>query len=395
MKELQEIVRAYGEAQKANKQIALATVVQVEGSSYRQPGARMLVTDDGQLTGAISGGCLEGDALRKARLVMTQQKALLITYDTTDDDDAKQGVGLGCNGIIQILIEPIRPEDPNNPIALISRIISRRQNAVLVTVFSLKHRQANQPGTSLLLTPDETTFSQTLSPDFQDQILTQAQRVQEQQTSEIIKNIPLDGLEYTVFVEFVPPAISLVVIGAGNDAGPLVQMAQMLGWQITVIDGRANYATSARFPAANRVLIAKPDQALAQIPVDEQTVFVLLTHNYNYDLAMLRQLKELPLCYIGVLGPKKKLDRMLTELEETGSPVSAEQLARIYGPVGLNIGAETAEEIALATLAEIKAVFSRKEGGFLRDSTQAIHERYAVKTADQVASNTLPDIVQL
>jgi xanthine/CO dehydrogenase XdhC/CoxF family maturation factor len=393
MKELQEIVRAYEEAKKTGKQTALATVVQVEGSSYRQPGARMLVTDDGQLTGAISGGCLEGDALRKARLVMAQQKALLITYDTTDDDDAKLGVGLGCNGVIQILIEPIQAENPNNPVALIKRIVSRRQNAVLVTVFSLQQRQALQPGTTLLLTADENTFCQVLSPDFNTQLQQQARQVWEKQTSEIIENIPLSGIEYTAFVEFVPPAISLVIIGAGNDAGPLVQMAHLLGWQITVVDGRANYATAARFPLANRVLVAKSDQVLNQIPVDEQTVFVLLTHNYNYDLAMLRQLKELPVRYIGVLGPKKKLDRMLTESQETGSPVSAEQLARIYGPIGLNIGAETAEEIALATLAEIKAVFSRKEAGFLRDSTEAIHQRYPIKTAYQVPSNALSDIL--
>lgn len=145
MKEIQEIVRAYDEAQKANKKTALATVVHVEGSSYRRPGARMLVTEDGELTGAISGGCLEGDALRKARLVMVQQKSLLVTYDTTDDDDAKLGVGLGCNGIIHILIEPIHPEQQTNPIQLLKAILTDRQNAVLVTLFSLadRHDPAN------------------------------------------------------------------------------------------------------------------------------------------------------------------------------------------------------------------------------------------------------------
>src|SRR6186713_3688909 len=104
MKEIKDIIAAYRMAQEQGKQAALATVVHVEGSSYRRPGARMLITDDGQLTGAISGGCLEGDALRKALLVMAQQKPMLVTYDTMDDDDAKFGVGLGCNGIIQVLL---------------------------------------------------------------------------------------------------------------------------------------------------------------------------------------------------------------------------------------------------------------------------------------------------
>src|ERR1700712_4135252 len=127
MKEVQDIVKAYNQAQRQGIQSALVTVVLVEGSAYRRAGARMLITEDGQLTGAISGGCLEGDALRKARLVMAQQQPMLVTYDTMDDDDAKLGVGLGCNGIIHILIEPIHPDSKNNPIALLSIALSKRQ----------------------------------------------------------------------------------------------------------------------------------------------------------------------------------------------------------------------------------------------------------------------------
>ena len=117
MKEIKEIIKAFDQAQSQGKQTALATVVQVEGSSYRSPGARMLITEDGALTGAISGGCLEGDALKKAQLAMFQQRAMLVTYDTTDDDDAKFGIGLGCNGIIHILIEPIDNNEENHPLA--------------------------------------------------------------------------------------------------------------------------------------------------------------------------------------------------------------------------------------------------------------------------------------
>src|ERR1700753_4022433 len=130
MKEIRDILRAYDLAQSEGKRSALATVVHVEGSSYRRAGARMLITDDGQLTGAISGGCLEGDALRKARLVMTQAKPMLATYDNTDDDDAKFGVGLGCNGVIHILIEPIFPEKHDNPIVLFKQFLSKRESAV-------------------------------------------------------------------------------------------------------------------------------------------------------------------------------------------------------------------------------------------------------------------------
>src|SRR5688572_12715879 len=155
MKEIKDIIQSFDEAQKQGKQTALATVVHVDGSSYRRPGARMLITEEGQLTGAISGGCLEGDALRKALLVMSQQRSMLVTYDTMDEDDAILGIGLGCNGIIQVLIEPINTADPNNPIRFLKTIAERRQKAVLVTLFSLKDKKDPQPGTCLLLRENE------------------------------------------------------------------------------------------------------------------------------------------------------------------------------------------------------------------------------------------------
>src|ERR1044072_1361572 len=125
MKEIQAIIQAFEEAQQKGKQTALATVVHVQGSSYRRPGARMLITQDGQLTGAISGGCLEGDALRKALLVMERQQPMLVTYDTTDEDDAKLGVGLGCEGIIHILIEPIFADTLHHPINLFKKFLRK------------------------------------------------------------------------------------------------------------------------------------------------------------------------------------------------------------------------------------------------------------------------------
>src|SRR5689334_22948820 len=132
MKELDDIIRSYDKAVAQNKQTALATVVKVDGSSYRRPGARMLVTDDGHLTGAISGGCLEGDALRKAQLAIFQKQNKLVVYDTTDEDDLKFGVQLGCNGIVYILFEPVKPDDANNPINLLRNVTKQRRDAMLL-----------------------------------------------------------------------------------------------------------------------------------------------------------------------------------------------------------------------------------------------------------------------
>ena len=171
------------------------------------------------------------------------------------------------------------------------------------------------------------------------------------------------------------PAVSLVVVGAGNDAIPMMQIADTIGWDVRVVDGRSTHAKPERFVSACQVLVSKPEKVLEQIPIDDQTVFVMMTHNYNYDLAMLKALLLRKVTYIGMLGPKKKLDRMLDELRDDGIELTEEQLNTIYGPVGLEIGAETAEEIALSIIAEIKAVLSGKPGGSLRKKQDVIHSR--------------------
>lgn len=369
MKEIQSIINAFDEAQQQGKQTALATVVHVQGSSYRQPGARMLIADDGQLTGAISGGCLEGDALRKALLVMARQQPMLVTYDTTDEDDAKLGVGLGCEGIIHIVIEPIDAARADHPVQLLKAIASQRQHAVLVILFSLQDRKEVQPGTCLLQLEDGTVMG---SNGLQPALLADVQVAFTNQES----SIRTYADSFTAFIQLIKPVVSLVIVGAGNDAIPLTQMAQIMGWQVTVADGRTRYAVRERFPAANNVVLAKPEHVPDKVAIDEQTVFVLMTHNYNYDLKLLRRLITRGIKYVGMLGPRKKLVRMLEELKEEGIVPTAEQLAAIYGPVGLDIGAESAEEIALAIVAEIKAVFAGRSGQSLRDSGETIHTRF-------------------
>ena len=173
----------------------------------------------------------------------------------------------------------------------------------------------------------------------------------------------------SVLYQFIPPSIQLVIVGAGNDAQPLVEMAFLLGWDIIVVDGRPAYATQQRFPKADKILLTKPSDILSAVNIDEQTAVVLMTHNYNYDLAALEQLINTNCKYIGVLGPKKKLHKMFDDLNEKGIVINDEMMQNIYGPVGLDIGAETSEEIALSILAEIKAVFSQRQGSSLKERT--------------------------
>ncbi|MEO8860510.1 MAG: XdhC family protein [Ginsengibacter sp.] len=372
MKEIREIIKAYDAATFSGKRAALAAVVHLNGSSYRRPGARMLVTDEGELTGAISGGCLEGDALRKAMMVLSQQKSRLVTYDTNDEDDATIGIQLGCAGIIQVLFEPINVNDDNNPIQLLRKAIAIRQQCVLITLFSLDDKKNEHAGTCMLMEKNGNTSGDIPFFDLKKDIMEDAALVMEAQTSSF-KNYKSNNFSVTAFIEFLQPPVSLVVIGAGNDAIPMMQIADILGWDVRIIDGRGTHARLERFASACQVIVSKPEKVLEQIPIDQRTAFVLMTHNYNYDLAMLKALILYDVMYIGLLGPKLKLERMLDEIKAQGTQIDGQHLQKIYGPVGLEIGAETAEEIAVSIIGEIQAVISGTKGGSLRNKRGVIH----------------------
>lgn len=363
MKELRDIVTAYDAAVAAGKQTALATVVKVEGSSYRRPGARMLVTEDGYLMGAISGGCLEGDALRKAQLAMLQRRPLLVTYDSTDEDDLRFGVQLGCNGVVYILFEPLQAGNDNNPIDLLRKAIAQRRDSTLVTVFG-KPTDATHAGTCGFVAADEAAWL------YHDEVLQK-----EAGAARSLETVVKERADRSVLYQAITPATHLLVAGAGNDAQPLVEMASILGWDVTVVDGRPTHATKQRFPKANRLHVCKAIAVLALVATDEKTAAVLMTHNYNYDLALLEALLGTPCRYVGVLGPQRKTQRMLQELEANGVRIGEKETERVFGPVGLDIGAEGGEEIALSILSEIKAVFAARNGTFLKFRNGSIYER--------------------
>lgn len=371
MKELQLIIQAYHHSKSENQNVALATVVKVDGSAYRRPGARMLVTEEGQLTGAISGGCLEGDALRKAQSVIFQQKSLLVTYDTTDEDDQKFGVGLGCNGIIHVLIEPIDFEDAENPIELIIKALSDRELALLLTLFSVKNSKSEQIGTVLLKKGDR--FQGNWKSKIHDKALQELLFKEMERLGVLseIRSYPSHD-ELAVFFEVLRPAPRLLLFGAGNDTQPLAKMAEILGVELVLIDGRKNLATAARFPSAKRIIQGAAEEVMEVIETDPYTVALLMTHNFEYEALVLEKLQSHDLSYIGILGPKRKTEKLIQRLELKGIQVKTDT---IYAPMGVEIGAETSEEIALSALAEIKAVLNRKQPIFLRDKDGPIHEK--------------------
>ncbi|MEQ9405689.1 MAG: XdhC family protein [Cyclobacteriaceae bacterium] len=374
MREIRHIIEAQRQAQDQRKKTVLATVVHVDGSSYRRPSARMLVDETGITTGAISGGCLEGDALRKALYALVQNKNTLITYDTSDEDDAVVGAQLGCNGIIQVLFEPVNPDSPVNPVSMLERAIDNRNPSILVTLFNLKTTSGPQTGTSLLLKNGEKVAGSIEEDHFADQILKDVEQVMKEETSLFREYVHEDVTE-NVFIEYFAPPISLVIVGAGNDTQVMARMAEVPGWSICVVDGRPTHATKDRFTPSCQVIVSKPEAILENITIDDRSAFVLMTHNYNYDLAVLKLLVDQPIPYVGILGPRKKFNRMLDDLKKDGVKLSESQLDKIYAPVGLEIGAETPEEISLSVLSEIQAVMTGMRGGFLREKKEPIHSR--------------------
>ncbi|HET7001658.1 MAG TPA: XdhC family protein [Puia sp.] len=369
MKELNDIVRAYDKAGLKNKHMVLATVVRVDGSSYRRPGARMLVTDDSRITGAISGGCLEGDALEKALFAMATGENKLITYDSSGEDDIQFGLHLGCNGVVHILFEPIKKDDPQNPVELLRMISNAGEEAVLVTLFSLKNIQ---PGTKLLYLNNH--IHSNLPEPVQRLLTAQIKRTIDEKQS-AFTDLKAEQGDCNAFIEYIERPVSVVIAGAGNDIQPLVEIAAMLGWSVTVVDGRFHYALPERFPGAAKVFYSRPADILSQIKTDSRTVFLLMSHNYNYDLAFLKEIVQQEFGYIGLLGPAQKRDRILSDLQDQDIQLNEDQLSKIHGPTGLDIGAENATEIAVSIVAEVKAFLSAKSGAPLKLKKESIHNR--------------------
>ncbi len=369
MTELQRLLLAYDQHRAQACPCALATVVEVQGSAYRRPGARMLVTDNGQLTGAISGGCLEGDARQRARQAIFRGQPALVTYDTRDEDDPRHGLGPGCQGVVRILLEPLDFAAADNPVELLRSFARHPESAVLATVFETDTSGLKAAvGQRVLLSA---TGAIRGTPWLAGPLAEVARTTLAQGLSQVL-DIETDAGPVRALLEVLEPPLRLMVYGAGNDAQPLVHLAASLGWHITVVDGRPNLATAARFPEAAAVRVVPVAELETQTP-DAGAYHVLLSHNYAYDLAALQTLLPTAAPYIGLLGPRLKAARLLEELQLTETETADVLQNRLHSPIGLNLGARTPEETAVSIAAEIIAGRWGGDGGKLTEADGAIH----------------------
>jgi xanthine dehydrogenase accessory factor len=336
MKELAEILRNRGRPDSAHA--VLATIVNAVGSSYRRAGAHMLIFANGETIGSISGGCLEQDVIANAEKVRATGKAVLLSYDTTTEEDVLFGVGLGCKGLIEIWLEPL---------SAASEMLD----------FCEELFRAGETGTvAMVLRGEHTGERQYLRGRFE------AAR----------STTKTDESGREIFYELIQPSIRLFIFGAGYDAIPLATFAKNLGYSVTVVDRRPAYATRERFPQADEVLL-KAASDVPDLGLTKRTAAVVMSHHYISDRDYLKALLPLPLTYLGVMGPRRRAEKMLQEIREEGVMIGDELLSKLHNPIGLDIGAEGPDEIALAILSEINAVFAGHGGGLLREKKGPIH----------------------
>ena len=363
MREVEQILKLWDRTAQAGESAVLATVVKTSGSSYRNPGARLLLTQTGQRAGSISGGCLEDDLVKKAWW-LTENGPVIRRYDTTPDGEIGTGFGLGCNGIIYVLLERLIPKE-RNVLDLIREVRASRQPAAwahVVTPLEAAGQHLSIDGRG--------TVRHCLAPSVS------VSAVKEQVALSLaggdLFHLQIDAAE--LFIETLRPAIRLLIFGAGDDAVPLSDLAKYLGWHVSVIDGRAHYARREKFPNADAVIVRNTSEALAE-SFDRWTVAVLMTHSYSQDLDLLEQIASNPPAYLGILGPRKRSEQLLLD-----AGIDAAQLApSLHSPMGLDIGADGPEQVAVAVIAEIQAFLNGREGGQLRNRQGSIHAREQVE----------------
>lgn len=356
--EPRKILRLWRTALAANEEIALATVVRVNGSSYRKPGARMLVTRSGMRAGTVSGGCLEAEVSKKIWW-LTESGPSLQRYATTFDEDGTVLYGLGCGGTVDILMER-GPNAKGVLDAMIAACEPRRPSAIL-TVIESDCAEVPVGSRQILSADGEIHFADHAPSELGSRLAAIGQQVLSDRVSST-STLEWEGSRFDLFAEYLSPPPALYIFGAGDDAQPLNSFANSLGWHITVADGRAHLTTRDRFPLADRLVTLDLADPLSSLPIASADAAVILTHSYRQDGILLDALLPLDLAYLGILGPRRRTAQLI---RESASGAHA-NIARLHTPVGLDIGAGAPESIALSIIAEIHAVLNGREARRLR-----------------------------
>jgi len=325
MRELDSILDTWRGLEGKNGDAILATVVHVTGSAYRRPGGRMLIIPDGRRVGCVSGGCLEGEIVKKAWWFTESGAPVVRVYDTTSEDDAVWEFGLGCNGVVHVMLERVDTPAARELLDFLDAHRCARMPAAVATVVRTDTRSGVRVGDRLLLDESSAPVGSLTGSEIEAQVTLHAAAALREKKSRLA-HMGATG----VFVEWIGPALSLVVLGAGHDSIPLVNFAKQLGWDVTVADGRPAYARPERFPGASRVVQLLAGDLLRGVVIDSETAVVMMTHNYPLDLRLLPRILSLRPRYLGMLGPRERAQRLFFRLgaESTGMRACARRSGR-------------------------------------------------------------------
>lgn len=350
----------------------LATVTAVEGSAYRRPGAKMLLDPDGGGAGSITAGCLEDEVRALAADVLAEGAPRVETWDLTGEDDV-WGLGVGCNGVITVLLEPLdesyRPvveaRLAGDPIGVATVVGGEGSNVAL--------------GSRAYYRPGEGFVDGDLPESVRSRLARPTESLVDSGNGETVTVETDDGV-VEVFVEGVRPPPELVVFGSGHDVGPVVELAKLVDFRVTVVPFRGGHADSGRFPGADEVASASPRDVADIHEWDGDTYAVIMSHNFLDDRIALERLLETPVEYIGLMGPTKRFEEMREDFAEEGRTFTEGELERIYTPIGLSLGGDTPYQIAYSIVGELLAVANDRTPGHLSRREGPIHERVELTT---------------
>jgi xanthine dehydrogenase accessory factor len=334
---------------------------------------------DGELVGSISGGCLESDVYEVSVGVVERNRPELVTYDTNAENENVWGLGLGCNGTVEVLVEPLawwRTPEGRAVFEALAAQVDAGKRCGLATVLSTD--SVPTAGMQRMLLGEDGTVLGDGGTPTDNAVLQRLREALAEPGPRPSRRVSITGptgvLE--VFLDVLVPPTRLVVVGGGHDAIPLVRLAREVGFVVTLVDSRPQFATAERFPDADRVVCAQPEAFAATVPLGGRPAVILMTHNYLRDREVLKQLltSSAPFLYLGALGPRVRTEQMLAEIQAEGVPVSPERVAQVHTPIGLDLGADAPAEIALAVLAEVMAVRNGRDAIPLRDKKGRIHK---------------------
>ena len=340
LRELASFLDQHGD----DRALVLATVIATEGSSYRKPGAMMLIRENAEFAGLISGGCLEGDLVEHAAAVFHDGQPRRVTYDLSSEEEAIWSLGLGCGGVVHLLLQRLDRADGFGFLPWLFESLNRRSACVLALV---RESGDEFPAGTMALVNDAGDF-------FGDERLAACLEGQPESwnSSQRCKHVSLPGggLEEAVLMVRIAPSPRILVCGAGPDAVPVARQIDSLGWECVLVDHRAAYARADRFPGSARIVQLRPEQLQHKVDLSSIDAAIVMSHNLEHDATYLEQLAHRKLNYLGLLGPKARREELQEQLGiEDGL---------IHGPAGLDIGGELPESIALSIMAEIHLVLN-------------------------------------